>query len=400
MLNRLEIQNFKGISKLDLKFKRINIIVGKNNTSKTSILESIDTLYNHDDKEMASIGRGRYFTSLIKAGKKEAEILGEESNSKSKLKLSIKHATTEEIVVDARKRLIEFLKDKEPFFGIEKNKKYPEMIDKIVDEVLTPELIKELKGLKVTNAKDEKIILEIDPEKLTKSTVRIRDNLLKKYSIQLMASFVIQAFFQPGNFFLGGPEDNKDKAKSKEAKLILDLRTNVDSRITPENEKKTTEIESYILANALVPGLIKFNLNFITYKDVPDPIPYAFMGDGFKAIIGMFWEYTPKLESKSTTKIFLLDEPEICMHPAYINELVKMLIKMAKEQNVQIVISTHSLDLINEFLICQEEREFLEKEFQIIKTNCDEKTREIITESFGFADAEQKDKLAIDLRGF
>jgi AAA15 family ATPase/GTPase len=45
MIKTLSISNFKGIKKLTLNLKKINIFVGRNNTGKSTILDSILTLF-------------------------------------------------------------------------------------------------------------------------------------------------------------------------------------------------------------------------------------------------------------------------------------------------------------------------------------------------------------------
>ncbi|MEM0441130.1 MAG: AAA family ATPase [Candidatus Caldarchaeum sp.] len=40
-INRLTVKNFRGIGKLDLATKPINIFVGRDNTGKSSVLEAV-----------------------------------------------------------------------------------------------------------------------------------------------------------------------------------------------------------------------------------------------------------------------------------------------------------------------------------------------------------------------
>ena len=49
IIKELNIENFKGITSLVIKPTKINIIVGKNNTGKTSLLEAMDLLFNNED---------------------------------------------------------------------------------------------------------------------------------------------------------------------------------------------------------------------------------------------------------------------------------------------------------------------------------------------------------------
>ncbi|MGC4067242.1 MAG: AAA family ATPase [Polyangiaceae bacterium] len=54
------------------------------------------------------------------------------------------------------------------------------------------------------------------------------------------------------------------------------------------------------------------------------------------------------LEYMSDAKIILLEEPENGLHPARVTEVMDMLRKLTEDQNVQVLISTHSPLVINE----------------------------------------------------
>ncbi len=41
MIEQLSIKNFKGIKEIDLDFSKLNILVGENNSGKSTILQSL-----------------------------------------------------------------------------------------------------------------------------------------------------------------------------------------------------------------------------------------------------------------------------------------------------------------------------------------------------------------------
>ena len=59
-IKELKIENFKGISYLKFSPKKINLIVGRNNTGKTSVLEAIDLLFNTVKLRCYFQGQGYY----------------------------------------------------------------------------------------------------------------------------------------------------------------------------------------------------------------------------------------------------------------------------------------------------------------------------------------------------
>ncbi|WP_221389659.1 AAA family ATPase [Dyadobacter sp. NIV53] len=69
MLNSIRIQNYRNLKDLSIeKFGRVNLIIGKNNTGKTSLLEAIYLLLHPDvDQSIAFILRirGEFFKTEL-----------------------------------------------------------------------------------------------------------------------------------------------------------------------------------------------------------------------------------------------------------------------------------------------------------------------------------------------
>ena len=66
MIQSLKIRNFKNLSGLNIpKLSRINLISGKNNVGKSSLLEAIGVYI--DDSELLNVveERGEYFKFLV-----------------------------------------------------------------------------------------------------------------------------------------------------------------------------------------------------------------------------------------------------------------------------------------------------------------------------------------------
>jgi predicted ATP-dependent endonuclease of OLD family len=106
IIKELVISNYKGISALSFKPKKINIIVGKNNTSKTSILEAIDLLFYNE--KIQSRNMNSYFN--IYSNEKIIDIHAETDNGLKKIE--IKEAKNIEAVTSFNKELIQtFLKN-------------------------------------------------------------------------------------------------------------------------------------------------------------------------------------------------------------------------------------------------------------------------------------------------
>jgi len=72
------------------------------------------------------------------------------------------------------------------------------------------------------------------------------------------------------------------------------------------------------------------------------PIPAYLAGDGFKR----FLEVAASVYSVGAGGVVLLEEPESFQHPRYLNELATVLLDAAN-QGTQVILSTHSLELID-----------------------------------------------------
>ncbi len=106
-IKEVKISNFKGITDLTFSPKKINIIVGKNNTGKTSILEAI---YHTMEANPLKI-QARYdshLSSLININSKEAKVLLKMEGETKYIHLS--RPEINEIIPEFKKDLIEKLK--------------------------------------------------------------------------------------------------------------------------------------------------------------------------------------------------------------------------------------------------------------------------------------------------
>ena len=102
IIETIKIKNFKGISSLEFNPKRINLIIGKNNTGKTSLIEAINLLSNPNEINQLY---PEHITNIIKSGSDQSELVATISNKKTDLK--IKKADELETIYAFKNDLIE-----------------------------------------------------------------------------------------------------------------------------------------------------------------------------------------------------------------------------------------------------------------------------------------------------
>ena len=82
-------------------------------------------------------------------------------------------------------------------------------------------------------------------------------------------------------------------------------------------------------------GMVIFN-----YSDGREIVPLASVGDGFLALLELL---TPAILG---VNVNVVEEPEIHMHPGFLNQLCRELLKVVNTYNVQYVMATHSLEFL------------------------------------------------------
>jgi predicted ATPase len=96
--------------------------------------------------------------------------------------------------------------------------------------------------------------------------------------------------------------------------------------------------------------ILKVGSDFLlhTFFDDRPPVPAYLAGDGFKRFLAL------AAAAVATPKgVVLLEEPEAFQHPRYLRELATLLL-LAAHDGTQIILSTHSLELIDLLLLAPE----------------------------------------------
>ena len=120
------------------------------------------------------------------------------------------------------------------------------------------------------------------------------------------------------------------------------------------------------------------------------------MGDGFKCLVGLISRISPK------ANIVLLEEPENHMHPAYIKDLIRQIVKFSKMDNIQFFITTHNSDILDivttEGELEPDYENYLSQQLNVIRLECSDKD----TISYELSREEAREELGelkLDLRG-
>ena len=327
MLKDIHIQNYRGIKDLKIKdFKRINLLVGDNNSGKTSVLEAIGMGVNYD-------------ASFVIAceGIREAGMLP-----------PITHLQDQKMWADFEYLFYE--KNFREGFEI-KSTVNKENSDKTIKlkAFLTNESGKfsnsqSLKSFVINQNLINSLILEYFENDLNQERLGYsRDGTYNSLSNAVPIT--------PLSFISSNPAKTRELitpmtkvAQENGEKLFSDLAQKIDPKI-----KAIKTAGDQILADI---GKVS--------------IPLKYMGDGLTSVLHILLQICEKKNG-----ILLIDEVENGLHWKTQKVLWKAVIKASQEFNVQIIATTHSYDAISALSETYEEEYSKEDQIRVFKIKKD-----------------------------
>ena len=407
IIKNVEIADYKGIEEMQFSCGSINIIVGPNNTGKSSILESVwmavASLNNFEDNlatHLCNIGVTGNIRHLIHQGKQKSTISLETfENDRITLDLIYSEkAYPEEVaehftnfITDASK--VRILDTRHPSF------RNGSRMD-----------IRELYSLE---SKLGRLSRDVgSTEELDKLLKRVSENLesaIEKYTNELIKSEKIFLTSKLNNdlidihaiidtYYDGIPIFNEEISTIHTIPLIIS---------SPHIGDEVSELYKELVNTkklAVVLGTLKGRIPYfediresdgdllVLLENLDEPLPLSSMGDGFKALLKLSF-MAPLIKDG----IVLFEEPEASMHPGYLDILAREII-LSSEYS-QIFIATHSLELIEYLLEKAEKSGKIEsvKMLRLRRLSDGYIEREICS---GKEAAEEMETIKTDLRGF
>src|SRR3989344_7697828 len=321
----IEIENYKGISKLRFNPRKINILVGRNNTGKTSVLEAIQLLFYNEEIQKTTM------SSFFNIYSKDRTITISATVDSEKIKITIREPTETEVVNAFAKKLVEsFI---ENFQRISKDK-----IDKTFIKELETIVIKNLddefrnvltrNSLVLSNEKGEDSVyhtleffmfdkLQILMKAITEHMERLLPTQEKTEQSKYLRNVAERTIYSPRGLL------NRKSIQTNYKSNVIYIRSIIDeinlsfSRRRPEDSERLHKIEKIAKEHNFIGNLEKLdfdNVLFVTPHGIRGHA-FSFLGDGFKSIIGLLWQLS---SDKISNSVILLDEPENHMHPGFI----------------------------------------------------------------------------------
>jgi energy-coupling factor transporter ATP-binding protein EcfA2 len=135
--------------------------------------------------------------------------------------------------------------------------------------------------------------------------------------------------------------------RTLEVMILREIERNVDKR------KDHTYTFDRILGqiNSLLPAicLVRSDKGFSIQSKDGEPIPEENISSGESELIALAIEVLVFSRSETSNKILLLDEPDVHLHPDLQQRFIAFVELISKEQDMKVVISTHSTAIISAF---------------------------------------------------
>ncbi|HVU65784.1 MAG TPA: AAA family ATPase [Ktedonobacteraceae bacterium] len=322
-LESLEIQNFRGFRHLQIeKLGRVNLIVGKNNIGKSSLLEALE-LY----------ARPGY-----------PELIGRFSRSRNELRGGQSAENEVEEFLDALRYL---------FYGMEeiKGDSLPVRIGPVgkPDETLVLSLAWYLSELEQPGGTF--IQRQLQPEEILSV-----DNPTPRLNVaigQQSTNYSLVAAFG-SRFRASSLRNTGPRLPNKNCVSIGANGLNSESTVTLWENVTLTDLENEVIKalHLIAPGVkdlsfvgraegIRNPVPYVRIEDIDKPLPLGNLGNGMYRLLGIVLAI-----ANAKDGILLIDEIENGIHYSVQSDLWKLIFRLARRLNVQVFATTHSWDSV------------------------------------------------------
>lgn len=373
-IKAVRLENFRGYeTETTIEFTDLNVIVGKNDIGKSTILEALDIFFN-ENKGVIKIDKDDINKTCKENGNTEVKISVIFEDLPETLTIDATNPTT----LDSEYLLksdgtLEILK-KYPNAGKEKvfikanHPTNPSCSDLLLKKnsdlkkLLTEDIDCEDKTKNATIRKAIWNHFSTDLQ-LKEATIEIAKLDAKNTWEQLKKHMPLYSLFQSDRKNSDGDSEVQNPMKLAVQEILKDneLRESLD-KVAKEVEKKLIEVSNKTLeklnemnpeiADSLTPNIPSpESLKWVdVFKSVSitgdENIPINKRGSGVKRLILLnFFRAEAERRQKEANVpsiIYAIEEPETSQHPKHQRKLIEAFIELSKADNTQILLTTHS----------------------------------------------------------
>lgn len=437
----IRISGFKGIDELEVETGDFTVITGKNNTGKTSLLESIDLLFNPKNiadfgEQVGSLINAKHDTCSIscqyqpdpQASLGDFESDGDNaglSNTETR-EVGLRYPKSDELIDLFVNSILDVISNS-PKSGHYINRFQRQKLEKNESEKVSNTLTETLRDV-ITGLSERDISSKIDGNAIIVSVDGeeypfiylgeyyddVRSDIIdeaKDRVIEDLQSEGLDELIENPDYLTRALHDKlvprfgsgrfvgEKPPEIEGVKLLSDSipLSKGDINMDKQNAAiRLSNIEEYMKENNIAEDLVTLSLDQLVFEEDGEKyqVPYNFMGSGFQAITGLLWELS---DQSHKGDILLLEEAETHMHPGYVGKLVYRLVEIAMSKGIQVFATTHNIDFIKAFFsenLKDGENSYLEDEFKLLQLS------EPVEQVYDYSQAQRHtEELQLDLRG-
>ncbi|AUZ25327.1 OLD family endonuclease [Bacillus subtilis] len=379
ILRKLKLKNFRGYESVEVNFnKNLNVIIGRNDVGKSTILDALDIFFN--DQRIDINDCNRYaeepiieISCLFDILDKDFVVLDKTNPTSLREEFLLNKENMLEVkkVINASGKTIT-----NKNVSVYLNTYHPEIrLDKPLITLTQSSLRKILEDNKLhikdydTINKNKKAEMRkaifsyfidddiVFKEKLIDIT-EIKEENMKTW-LKLKESFPLFNLFQSDRANTDGDKEIQDPMKAITKEVLADLeeplnqiRDEVVSRVEKvgqETIEKLKEFNSEI-ANQLItiPELKNWDSVFKFNLDTDNDIPLNKRGSGVRRLILLsYFRAQAEKEALNNDRgiIYAVEEPETSQHPDFQKMIINSLSKLSQKENNQVFITTHTPEI-------------------------------------------------------
>lgn len=360
-IKSIKLNDFRGVDKVEIKdFQKINILVGKNGSGKTTILEAIYLALKPYAESIITLYKTRGFTENTFLQEISDSKSGEKNHNKTQKLIQtpkwndilslIKVGSSKNSLIEISSNFNFALERKvllKPYpFSQSKLKQNDESFDFLAKSknenesnffyIATQDKAKNIKTSIVSGIKKSEVL----PNSADNSEIQFFDKEASNHKKSLIDYPIFKIFYYTSvisnsYFHLKGPNGHFELVKNSDYfENIIHLIRSVDDRI--ENFSFDSE------------GEIRCKL-----KNQKTEIGFAALGDGVKKIFSILCSI-----SFCQNGVLILDEIENGIHHSVQKIFWDFIISAVDKFNVQLFVATHSYEMIEAFEKVSEEKSF------------------------------------------
>lgn len=371
ILKKLYLENFRGYEKITIPFNNnLNVIIGKNDVGKSTILEALEIFFNNETVkiEMEDLRVGAAPQIVIGVAfqiDKSKEYL---IDPERKTSLEAEYLLNEDGLLEIRK-----------IWDCSKSLTAKSLTSYIVANYLKEFSEEPLVALKITDLKkictakgldanvpDKRVLSDfrkaiynsIQNKEKQLTLIPIDKEDIKRIYDSISSEFPYFAIFQSDRQNKDSDKEVQDPLKVITKQAIAEVEVQLKSvveeieRRAIEKGKRTIEKLSEMdpeIAKTLYPNVKNKNWDTLfSFSFTGDEgIPMNKRGSGVRRLILLNYFRAEAEERAGSSKgvIYALEEPETSQHPEYQKILIDSLIKLANDENRQVIITTHSPEI-------------------------------------------------------